>query len=126
MQPYPSSDTTHHDEDAGLRETFLVNLHAEERRSLDARARRAIQLSRETHSCSPFEGCSIVQDMRAAARDLYHLQGFLRGVGAQADHDFVDRAGFRLSDLADVLAVQLAEIAQQIEAAIERGGTRAS
>ena len=58
------------------------------------------------------------QELQTAAADLRNLERFLAGVSHEPDKNVLDRADFRLADLAERLAPEVGTIAGQLEAAV--------
>ncbi len=109
------------DESAGFRETFLRHVtDAEDDRTLRHLARMLHESSLELAHFAPPSGESATrEELRAAAADLRHLQGFLAAVARSRVESELLPADAELAGLADRQAQAVADLAAVLEQAVD-------
>jgi hypothetical protein len=108
------------DESAGFRETFLRHVtDAEDDRTLRHLARMLHESTLELAHFAPPSGESATrEELRAAAADLRHLQGFLAAVAHSRVESELSPADEELAALADEQSQAVAELAVVLEQAL--------
>jgi len=108
------------DESAGFRETFLRHVtDAEDDRTLRHLARMVHESTLELAHFAPPSGESATrEELRPAAADLRHLQGFLATVARSVEESELPRADAELAALAARQAQAVAGLAAALEQAL--------
>jgi hypothetical protein len=108
------------DESAGFRETFLRHVtDAEDDRTLRHLARMFHESTLElAHFAPPSGETATREELRAAAADLRHLQGFLAAVARSAEESELPSADAELAALAARQAEVVAGVAAVLEQAL--------
>jgi hypothetical protein len=126
--PRPSHPSPHAltppgwDESAGFRETFLRHVtDAEDDRTLRHLARMLHEATLELAHFAPPSGESATrEELRAAAADLRHLQGFLATVARTVGESELPPDDAELAGLAARQAEAVAGLAEALEQALEQ------
>jgi hypothetical protein len=124
--PQPSHPSPHvltppgWDESAGFRETFLRHVtDAEDDRTLRHLARMVHESTLELAHFEPSSGESATrEELRSAAADLRHLQGFLAAVARSREESELALADAELAALAARQAEVVAGVAAVLEQAL--------
>ncbi len=108
------------DESAGFRETFLRHVtDAEDDRTLRHLARMLHEATLELAHFAPPSGQSATrEELRAAAADLRHLQGFLASIGRGVEESELAPADAELAALAAEQSHAVAGLAAVLEQAL--------
>jgi len=109
------------DESAGFRETFLRHMtDAEDDRTLRHLARMLHESTLEMARYAPPSGESATrEELRAAAADLRHLQGFFAAVARSREASELSPADEELAELADRQSQAVAGLAAILEQALD-------
>ncbi len=109
------------DESAGFRETFLRHVtDAEDDRALRHLARMLHESTLELAHFAPPSGESATrEELRAAAADLRHLQGFLAAIARSRVESELAPADAELADVADRQSHAVAGLAAVLEQALD-------
>lgn len=116
----PSLTPAGWEESAGFRETFLVRFdQPDDRRALGHVARMVHEAALELARPAPPDAESGTrEELRAAAADLRHAQGFLAAVARTRDESELPPADAALAELAGRQAREVAGVAAALERAL--------